>query len=187
MAVAASLQRLPAPPVAQRGGNASLTPLGLELGNAFLQLLHGSRERSNVLALAGIEAPAALGLICHRPDPQERPQRVQREQAYPARGVNSVLVRVVPVVRDLSRYVVDGDDSVEQHHADKYEDEQRDIFEHGGSSLGTRSGSLESCACGAIRRTPHNPRYRFGQLSPIDRRSLTTVRHTVSDCPPATA
>src|SRR3954468_7155084 len=112
---------------------------------------------------------------------------MQREKAYPARSVDGILVRVVAIVRYLARYVVDGDDSVEQHHADKYEDEQRDIFEHGGSSLGTRSGSLESGACGAITRTPHTPRYRFGQLSPIDRRSLTTVRHTVSDCPPAAA
>jgi hypothetical protein len=49
------------------------------------------------------DPPAALGAVRHGPDPQERPQRVQREQAYPSGRVDRVRVGMMAGLRDLGR------------------------------------------------------------------------------------
>ena len=67
------------------------------------------------------EAPAALRPVQHRPDPQERPNSVEREQADPAGYVDGILVRVVASAGNLVGHVMDGDDPVKQrnHHEDQ--------------------------------------------------------------------
>ena len=67
------------------------------------------------------EAPAALRLIEHRPDPQKRPKRVQGEQAHPTCGMDRVLMGVAAPLGDLVGHVVDGNDPVKQgdHHEDQ--------------------------------------------------------------------
>ena len=68
-----------------------------------------------------LESPAALWPVEHRPDPQERPKRVQGEQAHPTCGMDCVLMRMAALLGDLIGHVVDGDDPVEQgdHHEDQ--------------------------------------------------------------------
>jgi len=65
------------------------------------------------------ETPASVRLIHHRPNPKERPQHVQHEQADPAGGVDRVLMRMMTRMRDPSGNVVDRDDAVDQHDHDE--------------------------------------------------------------------
>src|SRR6185312_14686189 len=51
-----------------------------------------------------------------------RPQHVQGEQAYPTRGVDRILVRMIAGFRNKIRNVMDRDDSVEER--DDYENQQ---------------------------------------------------------------
>jgi hypothetical protein len=47
---------------------------------------------------------------------------MEREQAYPSRGVDGILMRVMPGFCDLVGNIMDRDDPVEQYHYD--EDQQ---------------------------------------------------------------
>src|SRR5215475_6149024 len=75
------------------------------------------------------EPPPALRPIRHRPNPEKRPQRVQREQAYPSGCVDCVLVRMVAFVRDVIRDVVDSDDAVEQYHHHEQQQKEREVVQ----------------------------------------------------------
>src|SRR5262249_32603301 len=57
--------------------------------------VRGVRPRKRCCIWLG-KAPTALRLACHRPNPNERPQHMQGEQAYPARGMDRVLVGMMP-------------------------------------------------------------------------------------------
>src|SRR5262249_9544955 len=75
------------------------------------------------------EAPPTLRPIRHRPNPEKRPQRMQREQAYPSGRVDCVLVRMVAFVRDVIRDVVDGDDAVEQYHHHEQQQKECEVVQ----------------------------------------------------------
>ncbi len=68
------------------------------------------------------KAPAAILAIQGRPDPQKRPQHMQGEQADPACHMNRILMRVIAVLGDFVRDVVDGDNAVEKNQGDKQQD-----------------------------------------------------------------
>ena len=75
------------------------------------------------------EAPAAIGAVGHRPDPQERPQRMQREQADPAGGMDRILVGMAAMLCDLVRNVVNCDDRVEDRDQHKEHQAQSKVVE----------------------------------------------------------
>src|SRR5262245_56609966 len=75
------------------------------------------------------EAPPTLRPVRHRPNPEKRPQRMQREQAYPSGRVDCVLVRMVAFVRDVIRDVVDGDDAVEQYHHHEQQQKECEVVQ----------------------------------------------------------
>ena len=100
---------------------------------AGLQLLHPPQKlvepvRAVRISFASVrEAPAAFGTIKHRPDPQERPKRMKREQTDPARRMDRILMRMVAVLCDLVGHVVDRDDPVEQGDHDENEQPERKV------------------------------------------------------------
>jgi hypothetical protein len=65
--------------------------------------------QANDMVLHGFtvtEPPAAILSIGHRPDPQKRPERMQREQTDPASGMDCILMRVVTMNGNLIGNVV---------------------------------------------------------------------------------
>ena len=72
-------------------------------------------------------------IAVRRPNPQQRPDRVQREQAHPACNVQHILVWMIALDGDLVGYVVDRNDAVEQHQRNEDKQDQRDVFEHDDS------------------------------------------------------
>src|SRR5262249_12009207 len=75
------------------------------------------------------KSPAALRPVRHRPDPQKRPDRMQREQAHPPGRMDGVLMRMIATFRDEVWDVVDGDDAVEQHHHDEDQQPEREVVQ----------------------------------------------------------
>ncbi|MNW66005.1 hypothetical protein D3C74_444390 [compost metagenome] len=80
--------------------------------------------QANDMVLHGFtvtEAPAAIFSIGHRPDPQEGPKRMQREQTDPASGMDRILMRVVTMNGNLIGDVVQHDDPVKQYEPGKHQ------------------------------------------------------------------
>ena len=94
----------------------------LESGKSERQLVEALRR--STLA----EPPAAIGSVRHRPDPQERPDRVQREQADPAGDMDRILVRMVAVLGDLVGDGVNRDDRIEQRDHDEKQQSEREVI-----------------------------------------------------------
>src|SRR5262249_6165543 len=61
----------------------------------------------------------AFRLVRHRPDPEQRPQHMESEQADPACRVDSVCVRMMARFGDLRGNVMDRDDAVKDHNGNK--------------------------------------------------------------------
>ncbi len=80
--------------------------------------------QANDMVLHGFavtEAPAAIFSIGHRPYPQERPERMQREQTDPASGMDCILMRMVSMDGNFIGNVVQHDDPVKQHEPGKHQ------------------------------------------------------------------
>jgi hypothetical protein len=71
------------------------------------------RRGMRMRALSGAKPPA-LRAIQHRPDPEERPKGVELEEAYLTRRVNCVTMRMIPVLCDFIRHVVNCDNQAKQ-------------------------------------------------------------------------
>ena len=54
---------------------------------------------------------------------------MEREEAHPASRVDGILMRVIAMLRDFVRHVVDRDDAVEQRDEHKNEEAQREVVE----------------------------------------------------------
>ena len=78
-----------------------------------------------------LHAPTAIGAVEHRPDPEERPNRVQREEAHPPSSVDGILMRMTTVLRDLVGHVVDRDDAVEERDEHEKQEAEREVIEEG--------------------------------------------------------
>src|SRR5215831_5101978 len=75
------------------------------------------------------KAPTAFRLVCHRPNQKKRPQHMQGEQAYPACGMDCVLVGMMAPSCDPGRYVMDRDDAVEDRHDHENEQPECEIIQ----------------------------------------------------------
>ena len=104
------------------------------------------------------KTPAALGPVEHRPDPQERPKRMQREQAHPTCCVDRVLVRVVTPMGDFIGHIVDRNDPVKQRDDNEDEETQSEIIQEGveidALPIQGHSASNDECAQDQRRQHP---------------------------------
>ena len=102
----------------------------LDLGNTRFEPRDRRLQFGRRLAVgrAG-KAPAAFRAIGHRPDPQERPKRVQGEEAHPSGRMDRVLMRMLAPLGDFVGYIVDRDHGVEQRDDDEEQQAEREIVE----------------------------------------------------------
>src|SRR5215831_17349727 len=110
------------------------------------------------------KAPTAFRLVCHRPNPKKRPQHMQGEQAYPACGMDCVLVGMMAPSCDPGRYVMDRNDAVEDRHDHENEQPEREpvqewvaylIYHFGPSPLVPHLSPIETSApVGISGQTP---------------------------------
>ena len=111
----------------------SLIQAPLQLRHALMELFQSARwGRSIPLRRrrhALLHAPAAIGPVQHRPDPQKRPKNVEREEAHPTGSVDRVLVRVIAMLREFVRHVMDRDNAVEERDEHKNEEAEGEVVQ----------------------------------------------------------
>src|SRR5262245_54750460 len=60
----------------------------------------------------------------NRPDKYDRPDRMQREQTQPARGMNGFFMRMMPLLGDCVRQIVQVDEGKKNHGQPETQDDQ---------------------------------------------------------------
>src|SRR4051794_37872484 len=74
--------------------------------------------------------PTAIRPVCHRPNPEKRPQRTERKNADHRGDADCILVRMVPSLSNVVRDAPNGDQSKYDKPDDHDEDGKRDPIKH---------------------------------------------------------
>src|SRR5205823_7322273 len=72
-------------------------------------------------------APALLGAIGHRPNPQQRPKRAEGEETDPGRGTDRILVRMVARLRNLVGNAPHCNQAVDNQRDDRDQDSKGNV------------------------------------------------------------
>ena len=94
----------------------------LELRNAPMQVLDFLTMPCEAVDRRVLEPPATIRAIQHCPDPEERPQYMECEEAYPARSMDGVLMRVIAVFGNFVGHIMDSNNPIEK--GDKHKEQE---------------------------------------------------------------
>src|SRR5262245_40037023 len=98
---------------------------------------------------------ASVLLLRHGPNKDDRPDRVQRKQTQPTGDVDRLFVRMLTVLGDRMRKVVDIDERVEHEDQPDQQNQQSEIVqEHWSTPRNNCLNAAESVECPSACPTP---------------------------------